>query len=131
MKALFLSLIFIFMSNPAIAFKSGSLACQFEIYSTDKPSETKLSKTFSFSLTEYYSEAFTFPFLKNRLIMAYYPGSTSPGDVTHASFLLKYDGANSGADLPLIAGATYSTNIGKDGSDLIGAFMKCKTVDLK
>lgn len=131
MKHLFLVLLSVLTGAQALAFKSGTITCQFEIQTTDKPTEVKLSKVFSFPLTEYYTEAFTFPFLKNRLIMAYYPGYTSPGEVTHASFLLKYDGSNSGADIPLFVGATYYTNIGKDGTELIGAFLKCHPVDLK
>lgn len=127
----FAALLIIFAGSSSHAFRSGTLTCFFEIRATDKPNTTRTSESFTFDITQFYGNAFSFPFLSNRILLAYYPGFEKPGDVTFFSFILKYDGANAGSDVPAVNGATYYTNISKDGTDLIGAFMKCQAANLK
>jgi hypothetical protein len=39
--------------------------------------------------------------------------------------------ANAGAEVPLVPNGIYTIKIGRQDSDLIGAFLVCKTKDLK
>ncbi|MCC7403044.1 MAG: hypothetical protein IT288_01480 [Bdellovibrionales bacterium] len=109
----------------ALAFKSGQVTCFWEVVAKDTfPAVEKLAP-FTFDLTEPFTDAFQATHLKNRLLVAYYPGLAGPGDVNQLIVNLKYDGANAGADVPALADGTYTFKISRDDSDLVGAFLNC------
>ena len=113
-------------SSSAMAFKNGQVTCQFEVIAKDTfPAVEKLAP-FTFNVQDPFSDAFQATRLKNRLLVAYYPGFAGPGDVNQLIIVLKYDGANAGADVPALADGQYTFKISRDDSDLVGAFLNCR-----
>ncbi len=111
----------------AQAFKEGKFTCQFEVVSKKNFPKVEKLPPFTFNAMEAFSEAYQAKSLENRLIIAYYPGFAKPGDLSLHVMDMKYNGANAGADVPAVADGNFTFKISRDDSDLVGAFLNCRS----
>lgn len=127
MKYLVALLIFSFVfSANAVTVLSGTVDCSFEIASTRQPTRYEVVKIPTFSVMEKFEYAVESPLLQNRILFGFYPDSRTGKAVSHFAINLTYNTANSGAELPIILDEKFIVVIGRQGSDLIGAFLNCK-----
>lgn len=123
-----LQIVLIFISSAsaqAFGYSSGQVDCHFEIASKKNPSRYATVNLPTFDLTKNFSQIIEHPSLDNRLYMEYSPGFTSKNEVTYLVINLAYNMANSGIEAPIVKGMRTTLAIGRQDSDLIGAFLSC------
>lgn len=128
-----ISLVFatVLFSSQTFAYSSGTMTCFFELFSTKAWPKVEKTPEFSFNIMEMYESSIESKNLNNKIRLRYVPGLVARNDVRVISIVMTYDSADSGAEVPFVPEGEYSFNIGRQGSDLVGAFMQCKVKDLK
>ncbi|NUN05982.1 MAG: hypothetical protein HUU57_09485 [Bdellovibrio sp.] len=104
---------------------SGTMECYFEIASKKQPGRYEIIKIQPFSVMNAYQDAFQSPLLENRILFSYTPGHVTQSEISHVVINMTYNSANSGVELPIITKQKFVTAIGRQDSDLIGAFLNC------
>lgn len=122
----FVAILVLVIGTNAFAYKSGSLTCHFEILS--KQSFPKFEKLPEFKINAFqsYFEAVKVKSLPNNILVSYSPGIDANKDLI-LSMDVKYDGAEGGSDVPAVNNQNYTFYVSKDFSELVGAYLKCRT----
>ncbi|MBK9321479.1 MAG: hypothetical protein IPM97_00730 [Bdellovibrionaceae bacterium] len=128
----FLILIFTsFAAHSASAYSSGRLNCYFEMFSKNNWPKMEKTPTFDINIMEAYEQSIESKWLGNKIRLLYVPGIVATKDVQVAVVTMTYAGADAGADVSLKPDGTYVFKIGRQDSDLVGAFLNCRALDLK
>lgn len=131
MKALLALIPVLLLSSNASAYSRGKLNCRFEIVSKKNfPAVTRLP-AFEFDVMKTHEDSFEADVLENPLRFRYTPGLTGLNDVRVFVIDLAYNMANGGADVPAAPNAGYVFKIGRQDSDLVGAFLNCTAKELE
>lgn len=108
-----------------IRLSAGTMECYFEIASTKRPGRYEIVQLPAFSVMNVFEYALENPLLENRILFRYNPGWATKTEISHVVINMSYNSANSGIEMPLILEQKFVTAIGRQGSDLIGAFLNC------
>lgn len=119
------------ISFNAFGYSSGTMNCFFELFNTKSWPKPEITQSFEINVMEVYESSIESKFLDNKIRLRYVPGLIARNDVRIASVTMTYDSADAGADVPFVADGQYTFKIGRQGSDLVGAFMNCKVNNLK
>ena len=113
------------LSAQAVTISSGTVECYFEIASTLQPAKYEIVKVPAFSAMDKFEYVVENHLLQNRILFGYYPAYNYLKEVSHFALNLSYNTANSGVELPVVLDDKLVVVIGRQGSDLIGAFANC------
>lgn len=108
-----------------VRLSAGTMECYFEIASTKSPGRYEIVQLPSFSVMNLFEYVVENPLLENRILFRYNPGWATKTEISHVVISMSYNTANSGIEMPLILEQKFVTAIGRQGSDLIGAFLNC------
>lgn len=117
--------------SSAFAFSSGSLTCSFDIYAFKNWPNAEKTPEFKIDIMSVYESSIESKWLDHKISLRYVPGLVAANDVQIASVDMTYNEANAGADVSLTPQGIYIFKIGRQDSDLFGAFLNCKADDLK
>lgn len=131
MKHIILSICALLIGQNAFAYSQGKINCQIEMFSKKDSAKAYFLPAFEFDVMEPHFASFSHDLLDRSIHMSYTPGLVGLKDVRVFVLDMMYDNANSGADVPAMPNATYTVKVGRQDSDLIGAFMTCKVIGLK
>jgi len=123
--------VFPFLTQNAFAYSSGKMSCFFELYSKKNWPKVEKTPVFEINVMQMLETSIESKWLENMIRLRYVPGKTAVNDVQVAAVTMTYAGADAGADVSLKPEGTYVFKIGRQDSDLVGAFMNCKVQDLK
>lgn len=121
----------VFLCSQAFGYSGGKMTCFFELFSKKNWPKVEKTTTFEVNIAQGYEDSIESRFLENKIRLRYVPGIVAAGDVRYVSITMTYAGADSGADAPLVENGQYMFNIGRQDSDLVGAFLNCKVQSLK
>lgn len=119
------------MSTPAFAYSSGTLVCQFEIVTKSNFGNTIRPPAFQFDVMKGHEGSFEYEGVENPIRFAYFPDMATQKTIKGFVIHMTYNYANAGAEFPAFPNASYVVKIGRQDSDLVGAFLTCTAKDLK
>lgn len=121
----------VLLSSQGFGYSGGKMTCFFELFSKKNWPKVEKTTPFEIDIAAGYENSVESRFLDNKIRLRYVPGIVATGDVRYVSVTMTYAGADSGADAPLVENGQYMFNIGRQDSDLVGAFMNCQVQSLK
>lgn len=134
MKKLIVALAFVgafAQSQTSFAYKEGKLVCKSEFASKKNPTKPASFAPFELDITKEFFFTFTHESLERNLYFQYIPGKVQDKGVAFFVINMAYNMANGGADVMAFPEGVYTFKIGRQDSDLIGAFFTCEAKDLR
>lgn len=99
-------------------------SCHYELYTPEHFDRPVVTKSFDLDLSKTEFTSTSDPALKRTIRLQTQPATLDGKTYTHYAFSMTYDGAHTGAIIPKTPG-THIMQIGRDGSDLLGAYLFC------
>lgn len=131
MRQITLAVLSFLVSANAAAYSRGTLVCYFDLVSTKNPAQVVRTPAFEFDIMEVRQDSFEYDALTSPIRFRYTPGLVSKNNVGVFVIDMTYRMANAGVDVPAMANGTYVVKIGRQDSDLIGAFLSCTAKGLE
>ena len=113
-----------FSSSECCWYPLWSWTCFYELFIVDHFDKPVLTPKFKLNLADAKLTSTDHDALKRRIRFNYNPATIDGKRLTHLNFSLTYDGAHTGAVVPMTEGV-HIMAIARDSSDLVGGVLNC------